>query len=191
VAANTRQRMVFSAMQLFREHGYNGTGFRQVIAHSGAPRGSIYHHFPEGKAQMGVEAVHAGGDFVATALEAALQARGPDEGFESFLSWWIEFLEERHFQAGCPVLAVAAESHVEAPELAAAAAAVFERWETIVAGALESAGVDHETAWDLSLLVVSAVEGAMVLCRATQDRGPLVRVGGQLSQALHTAIARA
>ncbi|WP_203217549.1 helix-turn-helix domain-containing protein [Nocardia arthritidis] len=53
--------MVLSAVQLFREHGYSGTGFRDVIAHSGAPRGSIYHHFPGGKAQLGQEAARAWG----------------------------------------------------------------------------------------------------------------------------------
>ena len=57
MAAGTRERMVFSAMQLFRRHGYNGTGFREVVAHSRTPRGSIYHHFPEGKAELGVDAL--------------------------------------------------------------------------------------------------------------------------------------
>ena len=31
------------------------------LAHSGAPRGSIYHHFPGGKAQLVEEATRYGG----------------------------------------------------------------------------------------------------------------------------------
>ena len=49
---DSRTRMIASAAELFREQGYSATGFRDVVEHSGAPRGSIYHHFPGGKAQL-------------------------------------------------------------------------------------------------------------------------------------------
>ena len=176
--------MVFSAMQLFRQHGYDGTGFRDVLAHSGAPRGSIYHHFPGGKAQLGVEAVAFAGDFIAAAMDEALSADDLVEGLESFMAWWIDFLESSDFQAGCPVLAVAAESHPEAPQLAVAAATVFDLWETTLAAALRRAGVARQQARSLATLIVAAVEGAMVMCRATRDRRALVRVGTQLKMML-------
>ena len=62
---DTRTRMIVSATELFREHGYSGTGFRDVVEHSGAPRGSIYHHFPGGKAELAEEAVRMASDVVA------------------------------------------------------------------------------------------------------------------------------
>src|SRR5919201_518936 len=74
-----RQRMIESAMALVAEHGVDGTSFSQVIEHSGAPRGSIYHHFPGGKAQLMEEATRYGGDptdrarSVATMLVAAVE----------------------------------------------------------------------------------------------------------------------
>jgi AcrR family transcriptional regulator len=52
ITSDSRNRMIQSAALLFREHGYSGTGFRDVIEHSGAPRGSIYHHFPGGKEEL-------------------------------------------------------------------------------------------------------------------------------------------
>ncbi len=69
MASDSRERMVRSAAVLLREHGYAGTGFRDVIAHSEAPWGSIYHHFPGGKAQLAEEAVRYAGDFVAQLIE--------------------------------------------------------------------------------------------------------------------------
>ena len=60
--ADSKRQMVESAALLFREQGYSGTGFNAVIEHSGAPRGSIYHHFPGGKAELAAETVrYAGG----------------------------------------------------------------------------------------------------------------------------------
>ncbi|MDQ1358190.1 MAG: hypothetical protein QOG44_2563 [Acidimicrobiaceae bacterium] len=191
MAVDTRGRMVLSAMQLFRRHGYSGTGFREVVNHSSSPRGSIYHHFPGGKAQLGVEAVMLARDFVGLALEEALRGRGPVEGFAAFLAWWIEFLEADDFEAGCPVLAVAVESQLKAPQLLAAAASAFEGWEATLARALREAGVDPRPAGELATLCVAAVEGAMVMCRATHDREPLVRVGAQLMAALQAAVAPA
>jgi GNAT superfamily N-acetyltransferase len=131
-----------------------------------------------------VEAVTLARDFVGLALEEALRGRGPVEGFAAFLAWWIEFLEADDFEAGCPVLAVAVESQLKAPQLLAAAASAFEGWEATLARALREAGVDPRPAGELATLCVAAVEGAMVMCRATHDREPLVRVGAQLMAAL-------
>ncbi len=52
--------MVQAAKQLIREGGYGATAFSDVLTLSGAPRGSVYFHFPGGKAQLGMEAAEAG-----------------------------------------------------------------------------------------------------------------------------------
>jgi AcrR family transcriptional regulator len=189
MATDTRDRMVFSAMQLLRRHGYNGTGFREVVAHSRTPRGSIYHHFPGGKAELGVDALEFAADFVDDAMGEALRTHGVVGGFDAFLDWWIDFLEEADFEAGCPVLAVGAETHPEAPDLVATADAVFERWQSTLATALRREGVPRGRARDLAALVISAVEGAMVLSRARAERLPLVRVGRELRRTLAAAVA--
>ena len=49
--------MVRSAASLIRTRGVNATSFSEVLADSGAPRGSIYHHFPEGKKQLAEDAI--------------------------------------------------------------------------------------------------------------------------------------
>ena len=58
-----RRRMIQSAALLFRRQGIEGTSFSDVLEHSGAPRGSIYHHFPEGKAQLAEEAILRSAEF--------------------------------------------------------------------------------------------------------------------------------
>ncbi|MDP9075095.1 MAG: TetR/AcrR family transcriptional regulator, partial [Actinomycetota bacterium] len=86
-----------------------------------------------------VIAVAIAGEFVDAAMDEAMRAAAGDPvtGFQSFLEWWSGVLEAEDFQAGCPVLAVAAESHPEAPQLAAAAASAFGRWQHTMATALE------------------------------------------------------
>src|SRR3712207_753346 len=101
--------MVRSAIQLFRQHGYSGTGFRDVIAHSGAPRVSIYHHFPGGKAELGTEVVRLVGAHFAASLEAMAEEGRPLELLAALVAPWRQALLESDLRGGCPILAVAVE----------------------------------------------------------------------------------
>jgi AcrR family transcriptional regulator len=187
---DTRNKMLDTAIELFRRHGYNGTGFRQVVAESGAPRGSMYHHFPGGKAQLGTEAVTRAGELTADLMNKVLGGDDAIAGFRKVWSLWIDYVESGGF-AGCPVLAVAVETHPEAPELPAAAAAAFESWVRAYKAPLDRAGIDEEEAYNLGLLCLSAIEGATGLARARGNREPLERVVDQLAAILQERIARA
>ena len=70
--------MIVSQALLQRERGVAGTALPDVIEHSGAPRGSIYHHFPEGRAQLAEEATQWAAGITSRRLEASLadQAAG-------------------------------------------------------------------------------------------------------------------
>jgi AcrR family transcriptional regulator len=181
--------MLISAVELFKRHGYNGTGFREVVAHSGAPRGSIYHHFPGGKAQLGTEAVTFAGEFSNAFIAQKLNVDDVVAGFESFWRGWTRAVAASDFDEGCPIVAVAAESHPEAPELTAAAATAFANWRSTFATAFRTAGLTKKRdAEDMATMVIAALEGATVLSRAARDTEPLVRVGRQLSRVLRATL---
>ncbi|GAA3216826.1 TetR/AcrR family transcriptional regulator [Actinocorallia longicatena] len=182
--------MVRSAAYLFRERGYSGTGFRDVIAHSGAPRGSIYHHFPGGKVQLAEEAVRYAGDFVAAGTESAIGEGDPVAAMHAFVGWWRRVLIKSDFQAGCPITAVTIESHEDAPQLAAAASAAFQRWQDALALGLTAGGATPARAARLATLIVSAVEGATILSRARHDPQPLDDVAAELELIVYSALTQ-
>jgi AcrR family transcriptional regulator len=180
MTSDSRARMVRSAVHLFRERGYTGTGFRDVIGHSGAPRGSIYHHFPGGKVQLAEEAIRYAGDYLGAGLEAAARDNDPVGALHVFVGWWRRILEKSDFRAGCPIVAITVESHEDAPQLSVAAAAAFDRWQRTLAGGLTEAGVPEARSARLATLIVAAVEGATILCRARHETGPLDDVVAEL-----------
>src|SRR5688572_33233071 len=55
--SSAREDMLAAAVELFRARGYAGVGVAELLEKSGAPRGSLYFHFPGGKEQVGAEAV--------------------------------------------------------------------------------------------------------------------------------------
>src|SRR5436190_23352155 len=97
--------MVRSAVQLFRRHGYNGTGLREVLADSAAPRGSVYHHFEGGKAQRGVDAGIDGGQFSGAAAARALQSDDVGEAARGFVASGADDVAGTGFDARWPRMA--------------------------------------------------------------------------------------
>lgn len=186
----TKQRMVRGAAQLLRERGYTGTGFREVIELTGAPRGSIYHHFPGGKSQLASEAVGYVGSLARQAIESSLADGDPIAALRAFVDLWRADFERSGSRAGCPIVAVAVENHDAAPELLDAADRAFQQWGDAFAGALRRAGVKRARAARLAALVVSSVEGAIVLSRARRDPKPLVDVALELEAVLGEALSR-
>ncbi|SDN53877.1 transcriptional regulator, TetR family [Streptomyces sp. cf386] len=171
--SDSRERMILSAHVLLREYGAAATSIDRVLAHSGAPRGSVYHHFPGGRAQLIDEAVALAGDYVAGLIDAATRADDVTEAMDAFFALWRDRLVESDFRAGCPIVAVAVETNDDAPHLARSAAEVFARWREALAGLFLRGGLTEQRSRRLAAFVIAAVEGAVIMCRAERSTAPL------------------
>jgi AcrR family transcriptional regulator len=183
-----RERLLNGARKLLAEKGYAGMELRDVAEQGRAPRGSIYHHFPGGKAELAGEAVDYVGSLARDAIEGKLAEGDPIAALRGFVELWRADFERSGYRAGCPIVAVAVETQDEAPGLLDAAARAFEQWEGAFAGSLRRAGVPRGRAQRLASLVVSAVEGAIVLSRARRDPKPLLDVARELEATLTDAL---
>ena len=178
--------MIQSAALLMRERGVEATSFSEVLAHSGAPRGSIYHHFPNGKAQLIEEATRYAGDFIAAGLAAALADQDFVSALRSFAAGWRQILRESDFEAGCPVVAATLEGN-QVPTARKAAGEAFSRWTEILGAALKQ-HVPARRARSLSTLIVAAIEGAVIVARAQQSSTPLSQVTNELEAIITSAL---
>ena len=186
--SDSRERMVLGAAALLREYGASATSIDRVLAHSGAPRGSVYHHFPGGRAQLIDEAVAFAGDFVTGLIETAAQSDDPVQAVDDFFALWRDRLLDSEFRAGCPVVAVAVETNDDAPQLARSAAAVFARWKEALAALFVRHGLGEERSRRLAAFVIAAVEGAVIMCRAEQSTAPLEAAAGEIHDLLVHAL---
>ncbi|WP_234388588.1 MULTISPECIES: TetR/AcrR family transcriptional regulator [Streptomyces] len=186
--SDSRERMVASAVVLLREYGAGATSIDRVLAHSGAPRGSVYHHFPGGRAQLIDEAVALAGDFIAKRIDAAAESGDAVQVIDAFFDQWRQWLLESDFRAGCPIVAVAVETNDEAPQLARSAAAVLSRWREALAGLLVRHGLPDARAARLAAFIIAAAEGAVILCRAEQSTAPLDVAADEIHDLLAHAI---
>ncbi|MBI3692414.1 MAG: TetR/AcrR family transcriptional regulator [Mycolicibacterium aromaticivorans] len=167
-----RERMVASAALLIRERGAQSTAIADVLAHSGAPRGSAYHYFPGGRTQLLCEAVDYVADFVAARMA---KAGSGIEALDGLVRFYRKNLTESDYRAGCPILAVAVEAGEPGKDnpVLERAAATFTRWNDLIAARLIADGIANDRAEDLAVSVTAGLEGAIVLARAARDTKPL------------------
>jgi len=185
MASGTREAMLGSAIRLFRERGVGDTSFADVLAASGAPRGSVYHHFPGGKKQLVSESVEAAGAYVAANFEKSED--GPAEMVDRFARFYMRELERTHFREGCPLMAAAVAGAKE--EAALPAARAFSQIHESLTTSLTDAGLAKSRASSLATLAISAIEGAIVLSRTEKSVKPLNQTRQELHDIYATALA--
>lgn len=182
----TRQRMVDSAIVLLREKGAAGTTIDAVLAHSGAPRGSVYHHFPGGRRELLGAAATEAGEVISELIRQATTGADPRSALHRFADLWRATLVASDYRAGCPVLALVVDDGNDDPDVADIAARVLEHWHTILRDGLIAGDVDAARADRLATLLLSTIEGSLVLCRARRSAAPLDDVITELAPLLET-----
>jgi AcrR family transcriptional regulator len=178
MATATRDRIMEATAELFRRHGYTGTGLKQIVAAANAPFGSVYHHFPGGKEQLGGEVIRASGAMYYELFELIMDA-SPDvvTGVESFFAGAAETLRQTDYADACPIATVALEVASTSEPLRQATADVFESW---IEGATErfvAAGVEPERARRLAISILCQLEGGFLFCRAAKSTEALEAAG--------------
>jgi TetR/AcrR family transcriptional repressor of lmrAB and yxaGH operons len=187
LARDVRARMVSSAAYLLARQGLQATSFSEVLEHSGAPRGSVYHHFPEGKDQMVALALDVAGDRAIDLLDR--KAGAPAEEVAGwFLHIWREVLVRSNFDAGCAVLAVTVAA--DSPQLRDHAAGVFRSWRRHLTELLRAGGLEPHDAARFAATLIASSEGAVALSRAEQSLEPFDLVAEQLLEQVRSLAAR-
>jgi TetR/AcrR family transcriptional regulator, lmrAB and yxaGH operons repressor len=176
----TRLRMVDSAAVLLGARGVAGVTVDAVLAHSGAPRGSVYHHFPSGRDELLLAGLDRAGEVISAKLDRALEQGDPHAAVASFVRFWKRLLISSDFRAGCGVVAVVVDSRPDVPEAVEGARAIFDRWHVGITDLLVADGYAPSRAERLATMMVAAVEGAIVLCRAHGDVAPLDAVAAEI-----------
>jgi AcrR family transcriptional regulator len=187
-----RERMVFSAAQLIRRRGVTATGVRDVVAHADAPRGSVQHYFPDGKQQLVNEAVDWAGRYAGSRIDrflAGLSRPTPSKLFAAMVRQWIEEYRSEGFGAGCPLAAATVDCAETTESTRAHVAEALATWRRPVAQALTGMGVPARKAGSLATVMISALEGSIILARAEQSVGPLTTVSRELGPFLDGFLA--
>lgn len=183
LARSTRESILTAAAELMRHKGYAAVGMKDIVAASGAPIGSLYHHFPGGKVQIAREALVNAGVAYGLLIPTLIDPHDDlGEAIEAAFVQAAEDMETTGFANMCPVASVAAETADTVPELRATTAAVFDGWLDGGTAYFASRGLPTQTARDITVALVGALEGAFVLARTLRSTEPLLVAGRSLGR---------
>ena len=175
-ADDSKGKTLTAAVKLFRQQGYHGTALHDILAVGGAPRGSLYFHFPKGKEEIGAAALSLAGEAV---RQAIVQAAEKSDSAESFLVRIVRAmasdLERSGYREGCPIATTALETAAQSEVLGAATRTAFQKWELEIKRGLFRFGLTSGDADLVATMVLSQLEGALLLARTYRSLAPIQR----------------
>ena len=175
-ASDSKGKTLAAAARLFRQQGYHGTALHDILAAGGSPRGSLYFHFPGGKEEIGETALTLAGEAVRHAIAHAAETSETAELFLTRIARSMASdLEKSDFREGCPIATTALETAAHSDLLGAATRGAFKNWENEIKRGLEHFGMGSEQADLVATLVLSQLEGALLLARTYRSLAPMQR----------------
>ena len=189
MATDTKDRFIDVSADLLRRQGYASTGVKQIVRAAKAPLGSLYHHFPGGKEELGAAAIRRSGAVYELLIPATFDP-APDlvSAVRLFFEGAAANLEKSEYEDACPIATVALEVSSTSDTMREACADVFESWIAAGRPRFTAEGLDEATSRELVIGMIAALEGAFVLARATQSIEALHVAGELTAQATQRAL---
>lgn len=183
-----RQAIVDAAVTLFRQRGYAATGLNDIVALSGAPKGSLYHYFPAGKASIGEAAVREAGRRIGeTVRELAASAPSAGALIRAHATLLAQWMAQSGYRDGAPMTTVLLENAPADAAITAAGLAALGEWRAILAERLIADGFSSERAARLAMLAIATLDGALIQARVVQSAAPIEAAAGELEALLAAA----
>jgi TetR/AcrR family transcriptional regulator, lmrAB and yxaGH operons repressor len=175
-ASDSKEKTLAAAVKLFRRQGYHGTALHDILAEAGSPRGSLYFHFPRGKEEIGEAALALAAEALRQGIARAAAA---SDNAETFLVRMVRGmaaeLERSDYKEGCPIATTALETAAQSEILGATARDAFQQWELEIKRGLERFDMATADADLVATLVLSQLEGALLLARTYRSLQPIHR----------------
>lgn len=187
--SNARESIVNTAARLFFSQGYHATGLNQIIKESQCPKGSLYHYFPQGKEELAHVCIQKTNEYILRKFEETFAAHGSTaDGILHFVHNMADDAEAAGFTGFLPFSFWAAvETSCISDHLRTACQNVFADWQNIIAKHLILDGMSEAKARETSLLVVSLMEGALIISLTNRDKQPLLTAADYLANVTKNA----
>jgi TetR/AcrR family transcriptional regulator, lmrAB and yxaGH operons repressor len=187
--STARDLIIETACDLLESQGFHATGLNQIVKESGAPKGSLYHYFPDGKDAIAEAAIARAGRTVAERIAAGLgRSDNPAEAVRDFVMLVADRVEASGYRRGGPLTTVAMETATTNERLNRACREAYGLLEGAFAAKLMRAAFPEAQARQLATFIVASIEGGILLCRTYHGGDPLRLVAEQLGRMIEAAM---
>ncbi|WP_256855830.1 TetR/AcrR family transcriptional regulator [Terribacillus halophilus] len=182
----TKELILRTASELFQRQGFHGTGLNQIIEESGAPKGSLYYHFPNGKEEIALEAIKLMKTLVLEGAAKDLAAKDTAvEAFQYHIHNIAADFEKKQQMEGVQIGLIASETAATNEVLRNSCQHAYADWQALYTDRLIAFGYEKEMAKDLAVTINALIEGAVILAVTNASGNPLYSVAKQLPSLLN------
>lgn len=183
---DVRRLAIDTAARLFGSDGYHGTGLTRILDESGAPKGSFYFHFPDGKEQLAEEAVAAASaqmeELIFFSIEKA--SINGSEAVDELAAGLERRLLASNFATGGPITALTLETAHLNERLRLACASAYNQWASLLAEHFQTRGSTVEDSLEIAIVVLSTLEGSLAMAKAQHEPELVTRTARRLAPIL-------
>ena len=178
----SKDNILETATRLFYFQGFHGTGLNQIIKESGAPKGSLYHYFPEGKEQLAEAAIELSKRRIGGVIQHYMNEHEKvEDALNAHILAMAELFDlvdgvEQHSYTMMPFGLLAAESAFMNERLRKACGETYKYWESIYYTKLVSNGFSDHAAVTISKAISALIEGAVTLSLSQRSNEPLLTI---------------
>ncbi|MEO8344323.1 MAG: helix-turn-helix domain-containing protein [Betaproteobacteria bacterium] len=173
--------MIEATITLLRQAGYAAAGINEIVKASAAPKGSVYHYFPEGKKQIVGEALAIYSGRVVPLIDRTLgSARKPDEKIRALFRMLAERIEQAEFRASCAAGTVSLDLDADLEAVRATITDAFAEWSAVIASHFPIR--DARRRKSFASLVLTVIEGGYIRGRAEHSSAPFREAGTWLAE---------
>lgn len=180
-----KDRLLETAAQLFQIQGYHATGLNQIVKESGAPKGSLYYHFPGGKEELALESIRLTQAFVLKNIKDGLNSSShAATAIRNLIMGLAERFEKESFKQGIPIASLALESSMISEEVERECQLAYKSFQEVFKQKLIEDDYEDMRADELSVVINTMIEGAFLVSYAMNNTEPLRLVARQVSAVL-------
>jgi len=164
-AEENRQTVITVASRLFREHGFDGIGLKDLMEGAGLTQGAFYKQFASKEdlaAQASKRALES-----ATHRWSVAAAANPEDPLGAVIAFYLSMDHRGEKMDGCPVVALGSDAARQGVDVKASFEAGIREYLEILCSMI--AGVDNEEINSKAMAVLSTMVGAVVLSRVVND----------------------
>lgn len=183
---NTKEKFIETASRLFELKGYNATGLNEILAESGAPKGSLYYHFPKGKEQLALEAINSAGEKIKANLQNNLDSiENPVEAIMTNLEHLADVIDNEQKTKDMSISLLALETYLTSEVLRKACEDIFDSLENIYVEKLIKSGMDRDKAHELGAAIGAMTEGGITISLTKKTGNPLRLIAKQIPKIIN------
>ena len=176
-----RAKILEMAARLFQSQGYSAMTMSQVLQECGAPKGSLYYYFPQGKEQLAIEAIGLIRQKIEEQIRRYLaKIEDPVEAIQALINATAAELEQPENIIFCTVSLLTLEVSLVSEPLRKACQATNAAWEQAFVEKLEQGGYAPDRAGELGALVQVMIDGAIISSMGRKDTLPLRRAAAAI-----------